>query len=189
MNKTNGPIRKFNPGTFQSDEEVIEQFVVREHELEIVLEVLRGNINSASSQHVLVVSPRGRGKTMLLARVAAEVHSNDEFSNCFLPVRFMEESHEIFNLADFWLDALFYLARESARLDPVIAEELRKTHADLTERWHEEALADRAHAAVLEAAHRTGQEARPHGGKSAGALYKRGQRFRLEAARRLAIGT
>ena len=45
-----------------------------------------------------------------------------------LPVRFMEESHEIFNLADFWLDTLFYLARESAKHDPVLAEELRETH-------------------------------------------------------------
>ena len=158
MNLTNRPIRKFNPGTFQSDGEVIEQFVVRRQELEILLEVLRGNIDSASSQHVLVVSPRGRGKTMLLARVAAEVNTNDELSECFLPVRFMEESHEIFNLADFWLDTLFYLARESAKLDPVIAEELGKTHADLTERWHDEALADRAHAAVLEGADRLGKK-------------------------------
>ncbi len=158
MNQTNRPIRKFNPGMFQSDEEVIEQFVVRKRELEIVLEVLRGNINSASSQHVLVVSPRGRGKTMLLARVAAEVNTNDEFSDCFLPVRFMEESHEIFNLADFWLDTLFYLARESAKHDPLLAEELRKTHADLTDHWHEKALAGRAHAAVLEAADRLGKK-------------------------------
>ena len=158
MNQTNRPIRKFNPGTFQSDEEVMEQFVVRKHELDMVLGVLRGNIASASSQHVLVVSPRGQGKTMLLARVAAEVHSNDELSNCFLQVRFMEESHEIFNFADFWLDTLFYFARESAKLDPVIAEELGKTHADLTGRWHEEELANHAHAAVLEAADRLGKK-------------------------------
>ena len=42
MNKSDLPIRKFNPGTFQSDEQVIDQFVVRKHELDIVLEVLRG---------------------------------------------------------------------------------------------------------------------------------------------------
>ena len=39
-------IRKFNPGTFQSDEEVMSQFVVRDRELGIVLDVLRGNIGS-----------------------------------------------------------------------------------------------------------------------------------------------
>ena len=54
-------IRKFNPGTFQSDEEVIAQFVVRNRELGVVLEVVRGNIDSPSCQHILVVAPRGRG--------------------------------------------------------------------------------------------------------------------------------
>ena len=93
-------IRKFNPGTFQSDDEVKAQFVVRKRELDVVLEVLRGNIDSPSCQHVLVVAPRGRGKTMLLARVAAELRTGSEFSGCLLPVRFMEESKEIFNMAD-----------------------------------------------------------------------------------------
>ena len=158
MNKSDQRIRKFNPGTFQSDEEVKEQFVVRERELDIVLEVIRGNIDSPSCQHVLVVAPRGRGKTMLLTRVAAELNTNHELSESLLPVRFMEESHEIFSLADFWLDTLFYLARESTKHDPSLAGELRKTHADLTNRWHEETLADRVRAAVLEAADRLGKK-------------------------------
>ena len=158
MNKSDRPIRKLNPGMLQSDEEVIEQFVVRKHELNIVLEVLRGNIDSPSCQHALVVAPRGRGKTMLLARVAAELRTDHKFSKHLFPVQLMEESHEIFNLADFWLDTLFHLARESAKHDPVLAEELQETHADLTDRWHEEALADRVRAAVLEAADRLGKK-------------------------------
>ena len=158
MNKSDQRIRKFNPGTFQSDEQVIEQFVVRKHELDIVLEILRGNIDSPSCQHVLVVAPRGRGKTMLLTRIAAELNTNHELSECLLPVRFMEESHEIFSLADFWLDTLFYLVRESAKHDPTLAGDLRETHADLTTRWQEEALADRGRAAVLEAAARLGKK-------------------------------
>ncbi len=158
MNKSDQRIRKFNPGTFLSDEEVIEQFVVRKRELDIVLEVLRGNIDSPSCQHVLVVAPRGRGKTMLLARVAAELNTDDELSGCFLPVRFMEESHEILDLADFWLETLFHLARESARYDPALARELRETHADLIDRWRERELADRVLATVLDAADRLGKK-------------------------------
>ena len=158
MNKSDQRIRKFNPGTFLSDEEVIEQFVVRKRELDIVLEVLRGNIDSPSCQHVLVVAPRGRGKTMLLARVAAELNTDDELSGCFLPVRFMEESHEILDLADFWLETLFHLARESAKHDPALARELRETHADLIDRWRERELADRVLATVLDAADRLGKK-------------------------------
>ena len=158
MNKSDQRIRKFNPGTFQSDEEVIDQFVVRKRELEIVLEVLRGNIDSPSCQHVLVVAPRGRGKTMLLARVTAELNTNDELSECLLPVRFMEESHEILDITDFWLETLFHLARESVRHDPALARELQEAHADLADRWRERELADRARATVLDAADRLGKK-------------------------------
>ena len=154
----NRPIRKFNPGTLQSDEEVIEQFVVRKHELDIVLDVLRGNMDSSSCQHVLVVAPRGRGKTMLLARVASELRTNDKLSTRLMPVRFMEESQEIFDMADFWLETLFHLARESADHDPEFARELRETHATLTARWREQALEDHTRAAVLEAVDRLGKK-------------------------------
>ena len=158
MGNSDQSIRKFNPGSFQSDEEVIEQFAVRRRELNMVLEGLRGNIDSPLCEHVLVVAPRGRGKTMLLARVAAELNTDEELSECFLPVRFMEESQEIFNIADFWLDTLFYLARESVKYDPGLARELRKTHADLADRWREEALADRVFDTVLDAADRLGKK-------------------------------
>ena len=148
------PIRKFSPGTFQSDEEVTKQFVVRHRELHTVLDILRGNIESPSCQHVLVVAPRGRGKTMLMARTAAELRTKDEFSARLLPVRFMEESQEIFNIADFWLETLFHLARECASHDAELARELCAKHAALSEAWREQSLEDRARAAVLDAADR-----------------------------------
>ena len=151
-------IRKFNPGTFQSDEEVIRQFVVRERELGIVLEVLRGNIETPSCQHVLLVAPRGRGKTMLLARVAAELRAENELSRTMLPVRFMEESHEVFDIADFWLETLFYLSKEMVRSDPDLARKLQAIHADLTGQWRGELLAERARAAVLDASERLGRK-------------------------------
>lgn len=147
-------VRTFNPGTFQSDQELIEQFVVREHELALVLEVLRGNVDVDSCQHTLIVAPRGRGKTMLLARVAAELRTNVELSTRLLPIRFMEESHEIFSAADFWLDVLFYLSREARTQDAELARNLQDTHADLTTRWRERELDERARAAVLDAADR-----------------------------------
>ena len=117
-------IRKFNPGMFQSDAALIDQFVVRRHQLDIVLEVLRGNVGSPSCQHILLVGPRGRGKTMLLARIGAELRTHDALSHRLFPVRFMEESQEVFNLADFWLEALFHLARECVPQDPDLAREV-----------------------------------------------------------------
>ena len=152
------PIRKFNPGTFQTDEEVIEQFVVRQHQLDSMLDVVRGNIDSPSCRHVLVVAPRGRGKTMLLARVAAELRTDKELSRQLLPVRFREESPEIFDLADFWLEALFHLARESARHEPQLARDLRASHSELAARWRDQAIDESARAIVLSAADRLGKK-------------------------------
>ena len=148
------PVRKFNPGTFQSDAEVTEQFVVRKHELGVLLGLLRGNIESPSCQHALIVAPRGRGKTMLLARVAAEIRTTPELARTLLPVRFMEESQEIFSLTDFWLETLFHLARECASHDSGLAKELCDRHAALGERWREQTLEEHARAAVLDAADR-----------------------------------
>ena len=150
-------IRKRNPGLLQSDEEVREQFVVREHEFATVLEVLRGNIDADSCQHTLIVAPRGRGKTMLLARVTAELRADAELASCLVPVRFMEESDEVFNAADFWLEVLFYLALAIDKQDPEFARSLRDTRADLTSRWRERELDERARAAVLEAADALGK--------------------------------
>ena len=154
---TGAPLRKFNPGTLQSNSEILEQFAVRRTELGIVLDVVRGNLDRASCQHALVVAPRGRGKTMLLARLAAELRANEEFCGSLIPVRFMEESHEIIDVGDFWLEALFHLAREIATARPEVAGELRATHAALCERWREQGLADLARAAVLDAADRLGR--------------------------------
>ena len=153
-----GQVRKFNPGTLQPDRELIEQFVVRKHELELVLDVLRGNIETPSCQHLLVVAPRGRGKTMLLARVSAELRTDEGLSRSLLPVRFMEESHEIFDIADFWLESLFHLARESAEAFPEMAGELARTHADLSARWDDPSIGELARAAVLDAAERAGKK-------------------------------
>lgn len=145
-------IRKRNPGMLQSDEEVRAQFVVREHELAIALETLRGNVAADSCQHTLIVAPRGRGKTMLLARIAAELRGNSELSDHLLPVRFMEESDEILSIADFWLEALFYLANAIDKEHPGLARNLRATRDDLATRWRERELDERARGAVLEAA-------------------------------------
>ena len=148
------PIRKFNPGTLQSDDEVIRQFVVRQRELDLVLEVIRGNTDSPSCQHVLIVGPRGRGKTMLLARVGAELRTDNALSERLFPVRFMEESQEIATLADFWLEALFHLAHANATGNPDFSRDLLATHADLTARWRDTNIEECARAAFLEAADR-----------------------------------
>ena len=96
---------------------------------------------------------------MLLARVAAELRTKARLARHLLPVRFMEESHEIFDMTDFWLECLFYLAREGAVRDSPIGRELLDTHAALAARVRGEELTEpRARAAVLDAADRLGRK-------------------------------
>ena len=155
MNEQHRPtIRKFNPGLFQTDQEVIAQFAVRHTEFKTVLKIIEENLDSPSWQHVLVVAPRGRGKTMLLARLAAECRTNEKYSRRIVPVRFMEECYEIFTLADFWLEALISLAKEIATSYPNTSQELKKAHAEFKSRWQEKEIADRARAAVMGTAER-----------------------------------
>ena len=150
-------IRKFNPGLLQSDQEIKKQFVVRSHELGLVLEELRVNATAPSCQHILVVGSRGSGKSMLLARVAAELRNHGDFADALLPVRFVEESQEIFTLTDFWLETMFYLASEVDQHDAAMARELRETRAALAPRWREQITEAQARAAVLDAADRLGK--------------------------------
>ena len=147
-------IRKFNPGVFQSDRDIIDQFVVRKRELDTVLELLRENIGAPACQHTIVVGPRGRGKTMLLARVAAELRTDPQLRRALLPVRFMEESIEVFDIGDFWLDALLYLAKECAERYPDICAEIEAGHATLVQRSPGSDIAGHAKAALLDAADR-----------------------------------
>ena len=135
--KTLPTIRKFNPGVFQSDQEIREQFAVRHKEFDAVLRVVNRNLVSESCQHALIVAPRGMGKSMMLARMEAELRLNHDLASKLLPVRFMEESYEVATLTDFWLEALFQLGRECRRQGLDAATELEAAHASCCERWRD----------------------------------------------------
>ena len=159
MMATPAPVlRKFNPGTLQSDAEVIKQFVVRHREFGILMDILRNNAGASICQHTLIIAPRGRGKTMMLARIAAELRNSEALRQNFLPVRFMEESYEVFNAGEFWLDALFHLVPEVAQCDAEMADELREAHAEFARRWRGRDLEEQARAVVLDTAQRLGRK-------------------------------
>lgn len=151
-------VRRFNPGILQTDDEIRRQFVVRHAELNLVTQTLRDNLDTPCCQHLMIVGRRGMGKTMLLARAAAEMRTDPDLSASVLPVRFMEESLEIRDIGDFWCEALFHLSRECVVVDPVISEELLEVHDKLASRWRGVELAHRSRDTMLEAAERLGRK-------------------------------
>ena len=153
-------IRTFNPGTFQSDEEIIRQFVVRGRELGVVLDILQRNIKAFFYQPILIVAPRGQGKTMLLARVAAALNTDTEFSRAPLAGSVHGgKSRDIRSCGLLARDVVLPCAGERRARFRELAWELQEARMPIwSSGGDEEALVDHARATVLEAADRLGKK-------------------------------
>jgi tetratricopeptide (TPR) repeat protein len=121
---------KYNPA-FLDDETLIRSFVVRNVELARILEVIRDNTD-ASNQHVLIIGPRGIGKTTLVLRSAAEVRIDPALGSEWHPVVFGEETYQVSTPGEFWLEALFLLGQQTgeARWQQAYEELLRERDED-----------------------------------------------------------
>ncbi|MCB9796464.1 MAG: AAA family ATPase [Alphaproteobacteria bacterium] len=119
-----------NPA-FLEPTQIIERFVVRGEELKTLLRVLREN-DGDSNQHVLILAPRGRGKSMLVQRVAAELDRDPELGGRWFAIVFGEESYDISTPGELWLEAILHLA--DALDDPRWHEVHKRLHAEPDER-------------------------------------------------------
>lgn len=100
---------KFNPG-FQSDDEAVANFVVRRRELDRALAAFA---DSEASPRVLVVAPRGAGKTTLCRRVLAETRRSDALGLHWHAIFLGEESYTVTTPGEFFLECLFQLRDQS----------------------------------------------------------------------------
>lgn len=112
--------------------------------------VVDRNLESESCQHVLIVASRGMGKTMLLARIEAELRADSRLAAELIPVRLMEESYGVASLTDFWLEVLYQLSLEFTRRGFDAASELKAAHASFCERWRDTQLQIAVVAAIEE---------------------------------------
>ena len=104
-------VMKYNPA-FLTTVELIDQFVVRHGDLQTVLQTIQEN-TADPNQHVLVIGPRGSGKTMLVRRIAAELSRHAELRERWYPLIFSEESYEVTTPGEFWLEAIFHLGQQT----------------------------------------------------------------------------
>ncbi|NQT12035.1 MAG: tetratricopeptide repeat protein, partial [Planctomycetes bacterium] len=127
---------KYNPA-FLTSTELVESFVVRHDDLELIVQILREN-DTPSNQHVLVIGPRGIGKTMLVLRVALEVRRDEHLRDRWYPLVFAEESYQVQTPGEFWLEALFHLRRQTGD------DRWKRAHEELVNERDEERLRQRA---------------------------------------------
>ncbi len=146
-------VRTYNPG-FLTDDELAAAFCVRTSEFESIVETLQENTGN-SNQHLIVIGPRGSGKTSLLLRVALEVRRQAGLADRLLPVVFSEESYVVGTCGEFWLECLARLAGQESGANE--ERDLHATYCDLHRIQDQQTLAQRCLAAVLDAADRAGK--------------------------------
>ncbi|MDB5313368.1 MAG: hypothetical protein JWO38_7570 [Gemmataceae bacterium] len=106
----------YNPARMK-DAEIVAAFVARKTNFERVLADVAAEKADSRAQHHLVVGQRGMGKSTLLARLAAELRTNADLSNRFVPLVFAEEQYAVDRLSKFWLNCLDSLADAAERAE------------------------------------------------------------------------
>lgn len=80
---------------------------------------LRGELartpRHGTAQHMLLVGPRGAGKTTMLKRLAVAIRQDADLSDHLIALSFQEELYQLKNLADFWWAACDALCDELER--------------------------------------------------------------------------
>ena len=102
--------RLYNPAQLTPDE-LKASFVARQNTLADMLRVVREQESGHPCQHMMLIGPRGMGKTTLGLRLIHEILDTPTLAAIWQPVAFYEESYGICNLAEFWLAALNHLTR------------------------------------------------------------------------------
>jgi tetratricopeptide (TPR) repeat protein len=85
--------------------------------LNLLLDIIRENVASVN-QHVIIIGPRGIGKTMLVLRLALAVRQDESLSRSWYPVVLPEEIYDVANEGEVWLRVLERIAvqeREAGR--------------------------------------------------------------------------
>jgi tetratricopeptide (TPR) repeat protein len=123
----------FNPRS-QKESDFLLNFVARTTTLSFFLQQLRLTAPNQAARHLLVVAPRGYGKTSLLRRISIAVRTEAEFNAQFIALTFREEQHNVISLDVFWRNCLVALleAREDEGASPAenaSLEALCKQHA------------------------------------------------------------
>lgn len=109
----------FNPRS-QKEADFLLNFVARTTTLGFFLQQLRLTAPNQAARHLLVVAPRGYGKTSLLRRISIAVRTEVGFNTQFIALTFREEQHNVISLDVFWRNCLVALleAREDEGATP-----------------------------------------------------------------------
>lgn len=133
--------RLYNP-VLMSEAEIKQTFVARQQLLDELLETIQKQPKGAGVQHVVIVAPRGMGKTTILLMVQFALKDRG-LDNQWQAVQFPEESYAVNDLADFWIETLRNLSAATGELY------LEEQAAELPRKYKKNADLQEAALAVL----------------------------------------
>lgn len=102
-----------------------------------MLRLVREQPRERPCQHMMLIGPRGMGKTTLGLRFLYAVAESPDLATHWQPVPFYEESYDVGDLADLWLAALRHLTRATddlrweSRADALAADEREPLPAEI----------------------------------------------------------
>ncbi|MCX7099828.1 MAG: tetratricopeptide repeat protein [Methylococcales bacterium] len=120
MNPTDPTLNLYNPAA-QDPEQLLAHFIDRKNMLAQILAIVRNNTPDRPQQHLMLIGPRGMGKTTLLCAIKHSIIADPDLSQHWLPLLFQEEQYGIGDLADFWLEAIRHLQGTNQTVDQLLA--------------------------------------------------------------------
>lgn len=130
----------YNPDSML-EEEIKKTFVARHGLIDELVALIKGQPDGAGVQHVAIIAPRGMGKTTVLLMARFAIRDDEELGLRWQAVRFPEESYGVYDLSDFWVEALVRLAAETDDEELLkLTDELKRQYPD-SEDLQEAALA------------------------------------------------
>ena len=101
----------YNPDVMP-EAEIKATFVARQRLVDELVSLIERQPEGAGMQHVVIIAPRGMGKTTVLLMVKFAIKDRG-LAERWQAVKFSEESYGVNDLADFWIEVLNLLAAET----------------------------------------------------------------------------
>ncbi|MDA3916886.1 MAG: AAA family ATPase [Deltaproteobacteria bacterium] len=108
-------IIKHNPA-FLTKKELLNSFVVRNRELNLITKIILDNTGEVN-QHIIIIAPRGMGKTMLIRRLELEVKTAESLNKNWYPVILPEELYDVSTEGELWLRVLQNIGDQEKKSD------------------------------------------------------------------------
>lgn len=131
--------RLYNPD-LMPESEIKQTFVARQGLIDELAALIRHQPDGAGVQHIVIIAPRGMGKTTVLLMLRFAIRDSD-LSEQWQAVQFPEERYSIYDLADFWVEVLIHLAAETNDTELLEHTESLKTQYPNNDDLQEAALA------------------------------------------------